>query len=103
MNFVTSGRSQVRSVKCCILFDPKDGAVVHTHRVVTMEGADETPDHLVEERARHLARGLGLDVSSLELLQVDPKTMQPGVKYKVDRHKRRLVAGERVSLTQSKK
>lgn len=99
MTFVTTGRSQVRSVKCCILFNPKDGAILHTHRVVTMEGAAETPDHLVEERTRKLAKGFGLDVSSLELLHVDATLIQPGVKYTVDPGKR-LIAGERVSLTQ---
>ena len=102
MNFVATGRSQVRSVKCCVLFDPKDGAILHTHRVVTMEGAAETPDHLVEERTRQLARGLGLDVASLELLHVDAHTIQPGVRYTVDRANRCLIAGERVSITQSK-
>src|SRR5262249_55516551 len=39
VNFITTGKAQVRSVKCCVLFDPKDGAILHMHRVVTMEGA----------------------------------------------------------------
>jgi hypothetical protein len=92
MNFTATGRSQVRSVKCCVLFDPKNGAILHMHRVVTMEGAAETPDKLVEERTRQLAEGLGLDVASLELLHVDAKVIQPGVKYTVDRGKRSLIA-----------
>jgi hypothetical protein len=103
MNFMATGRSQVRSVKCCVLFDPKDGTILHMHRVVTMEGAAETPDHLVEERTRQLAKGFGLDVASLELLHVDANVIQPGVKYTVDQGKRCLIAGERVSLTQSKR
>jgi len=77
MEFNTTGRSQVRSVKCCVLYDPKDGAIFHTHRVVTMDGAAETPDHLVEERTRQLAKGLGLDVGSLELLQSMPGPSSP--------------------------
>src|SRR5262245_37319542 len=102
MNFTATGRSQVRSVKCCVLFDPKDGAILHTHHVVTMEGAAETPDHLVEDRARQLAKGFGLDVASLEALHVDAKLIEPGVQYAVDPGKRCLIAGERVGLTPSK-
>ena len=92
MNFTTTGRSQVRSIKCCVLFDPADGKIAHTHRIVTMDGAEETPAHLLEERVRHLAKGLGLNLASLELMHVDANDLQPGVIYKVDRHKRCLVA-----------
>jgi hypothetical protein len=99
VTFTTTGKSKVRSVQCCVLFDPRNGAILHTHRVVTMEGAAETPDHLVEERTRQLAKGLGLDVASLELLHVDAADMQPGVRYTVDPRKRCLIAGEPVSRT----
>jgi hypothetical protein len=98
MNVMSSGAPRVLSEKCCVLFDPKDGAILHVHRVVTMEGAAETPDHLLEARARQLAKGFGLDVASLELLHVDPTVIQPGVKYTVDQGKRCLIAGERVSV-----
>jgi len=84
-----------------VLFDPKDGKIAHTHRVLTMEGAAETPDHLVEERARYLAKGLGLDVSSLELIHVDAKEMRPGVIYRVDRQGGCLIPAE--TATQSDK
>ena len=99
MNFISTGMSKVRSVKCCVLFDPKDGTIKYMHDVVTMEGAAETPDHLVEERTRQLAKGFGLDVASLELLHVDTKAMLPGVRYTVDPGKRCLIAGEPVRLT----
>ena len=95
MNFTTTGRSQVRSVKCCVLFDPADGKIVHTHRVVTMEGAEETPARLLEERVRHLAKGFGLNLASLELMHVDAGHLQPGVTYRVDKDKR-LVAAKSV-------
>jgi hypothetical protein len=98
MNFMGTGKSQVRSVKCCVLFDPKDGSILHTHRVVTMDGAAETPDQLVEERTRQLAKELGLDAASLELLHIDPKLIEPGVIYKVDRRKRSLIAGKRETI-----
>ena len=92
MNFTTTGKSHVCSVKCCVLFDPADGKIVHTHRVVTMEGAEETPAHNLEERARHLAKGFGLDVGSLELMHVNASDLQPGVIYRVDRDKGCLIA-----------
>jgi hypothetical protein len=98
MNFMGTGKSQVRSVKCCVLFDPKDGSILHTHRVVTMDGAAETPDQLVEERTRQLAKELGLDAASLELLHIDPKLIEPGVIYNVDRRKRSLIAGKRETI-----
>jgi len=99
MNVMSTGVPRVLSEKCCVLFDPKDGAILHVHRVVTMEGAAETPDSLLEARARHLAKGFGLDVASLEFLPVDPTHIQPGVKYTVDRGKRCLIDGKRVSVT----
>jgi hypothetical protein len=84
MNFTTTGRSQVRSVKCCVLFDPRDGAILHTHRVVTMDGAAETSDQLVD------------------VLHVNAKAIEPGLTYTVDRGKRRLIAGERIGQPASR-
>lgn len=79
-------------MKCCVLYNPDDGAILHTHRVVDMFGTPETEDRVVEDRTRQLARGLGLDVARLELLHVDPKDIQESVTYRVDKNTRRLVA-----------
>jgi hypothetical protein len=95
MRFLSTGRSQVRSVKCCVLFDPSDGAIHHVHRVVTMEGADETPEHLIEQRTLQLAKELGLEVTGLQLLHVDPHSLEPNKQYQVDLSRRCLVAVER--------
>jgi hypothetical protein len=103
MNFTSTGSSQVRSVKCCVLFNPKDGAILHMHRVVTMEGAADTPDEVVAERTRQLAKGFGLDVASLELLHVDANLLQPDVKYTVDLDKRSLIASGRVTRSPSRR
>jgi hypothetical protein len=97
MNFTSTERTQVRSVKCCVLFDPKDGTILHTHRIVTMDGAAETADHLVEERTRQLAKDLGLNIQQLEAIHVDEKTIQPEVIYKVDLSKRCLIADQKLS------
>jgi hypothetical protein len=91
MNFLSTGRSRVRSIKCCVLFDPSDGAIRHAHRVITMEGVDETPAQRIEERTSQLARRLGVDVAGLQLLHVDAATIEPNQRYIVDVGRRCLV------------
>lgn len=95
MEFLSTGRTQVRSVKCCVLFDPSDGAIHHVHRVVTIEGADDTPEQLIEQRTLQLAKELGLEVARLQLLHVDPHSIEPNKQYAVDPSRRCLVAVER--------
>jgi len=95
MTFLSTGGTQVRSVKCCVLFDPSDGAIHHVHRVVTMEGADETPEQLIEKRTLQLAKELGVEVAQLQLLHVDAHSIEPNQQYVVDLSKRCLVAVER--------
>lgn len=95
MTFQSTGRAQVRSEKCCVLFDPSDGAIRHVHRVVTMEGADETPEQIIEKRTLQLAKELGVEVAQLQLLHVDPRSIEPGQQYVVDPAKRCLMAVER--------
>lgn len=97
MTFQTTGRTRVRSIKCCVLFDPADGTIRHTHRIVTMEGADETPEPMIEERTRLLAREFGIEVDRLQLLHVDSQGIESNKHYKVDPRNRRLVAVDRVS------
>ena len=95
MSFLSTGRTQIRSVKCCVLFDPSDGVIHHVHRVVTMEGADETPEQLIEERTFQLAKELGVEVAQLQLLHVDEHSIEPNKQYVVDLSKRCLVVAER--------
>ncbi|GIM30097.1 hypothetical protein CPJCM30710_27630 [Clostridium polyendosporum] len=92
MDFISTGNAQVKSYKCCVLFDRSDGAIQHIHSVVTMEGADETPEHIMEQRTLQLGKELGVDVTQMELLHVDPNSMQPNKQYAVDLSKRCLVA-----------
>lgn len=92
MNFTSTGKTQVRSEKVCVLFDPSDGTIHHVHRVVTMEGAEETPEHDIEKRAHHLAREFGLEAAKLQALHVDGSKIEANTMYKVDTLKRRLIA-----------
>ena len=84
MKFLSTGRTQVRSIKCCILFDPSDGEIRHTHRVVTLDGADETPKDQVEKRTIKLAEELGLEVKKLQMLHVNADDIEPGKQYTVN-------------------
>jgi len=94
MHFETTGKGKVQSVQCCLLFDAKDGAIRHMHHVVTLDGAEETPEADVEKRAFRLAADLGLEVNGLRPLHLDPEVVKPGTKYKVDPESRKLLPVE---------
>ena len=92
MRFVSTGKAQVRSVKCCVLYEPSTGQIRHVHHVVTLVGADETPEKAIEERILKLAKETGTDSRELHLLHVHASELEPSRDYKVDTKKRRLVA-----------
>ena len=95
MQFTSTGRGRISSVKLCALFDPADGAIRYTHRVITMEGADETSNKAIEATARELAREVGVDVGRLKALHAEPDSTGPASSYVVDMRKKCLVAVER--------
>lgn len=94
MNFQTTGNTKIRSLKCCVLFDPADGVIHHVHRVVTMEGAQETSESELEARTLHLAKRKGLDTGRLQVLHVDPAVLARG-HHRVDPATRTLVPPEK--------
>jgi len=96
MNPITTGRAKIHSIRCCVLFDPSDGAIRHVHRVVTVQGVEEPSADEIEKRTRHLAKELNLDVSSLHALHVEVSSIKPGIRYAVDPSKRRLIEVKRV-------
>jgi hypothetical protein len=91
MTFASTGPSKVRSLKCCILFDVSDGTIQHVHHVVTMEDVQEPDEHVVETRTLDLAKSLGVDVSRLKPLHVDPTILEENREYQVDVRTRSLV------------
>jgi hypothetical protein len=95
MQFTSTGRSRISSVKLCALFDPADGGIRYTHRVITMEGADETPNKVIEATARELASEAGVEVGRLKALHAEPDITGPATSYIVDMRKKCLVAVER--------
>lgn len=59
-----------------------------------MDGAADTPDEQVKQRALALAKERGLNVSKLKTLHVDPTQFQRGSQYSVDPKKQVLVRTE---------
>lgn len=94
MTFETTGRMRVQSDKSCFLYDPKDGTICYSHRIVTLVGADETPEKDVERRATELAKEINVDVRTLKALHVDASDLDLGRAYRVDPRKRVLVGSE---------
>ena len=91
MKFVSTGSDSVKSVSCCLLFDPQDGKIQHVHRVVTMEGAPDTSKKDLETQTVKVAKDLGLDTGRLQVLHVEEEALSEPARYSVDPAKRTLV------------
>jgi hypothetical protein len=94
MNFQTTRDSKIESARCCVLFDPKDGTIHHTHRVLTMQGAQGTSKQQMEARTLHHAKERGLDTKRLHILHVDPEALATPGHYSVNPKTRVLVKRE---------
>jgi len=84
MQFRTTATAKVGSVSCCLRFDPMDGQIRHTHRIVTIEGAPDTTKAELESQTLKLARDLGLDTARLKVMHVDEKALSEPGHYAVD-------------------
>jgi hypothetical protein len=78
------------SQKICILYDPRDGRVVHTHSVITMPGGQEVTDAEVVARAKECAKQAGHDVASLTALRIEPDECDGSSQYHVDLANKKL-------------
>jgi hypothetical protein len=56
--------------KVCVLYDPKDGRVVHVHGVTVIPGGKPVSEAEVEQRAIAHAKALGRVVHGLKSLHV---------------------------------
>lgn len=84
-----STAQDIRSVRSVAVFDT-EGTIVHVHSVVTVEGADETPDEDIERRALELVAERGLERADLQTLPFGPDDVEDGVRYRVDPASRSL-------------
>jgi hypothetical protein len=71
-------------VRICLLYDPRDGRILHHHMVETYPGADKVDQKEVELRAHALAARFGTDTSKANALHLGPDDIDPSKLYKVD-------------------
>jgi hypothetical protein len=83
------------SDKICVLYDPLDGRVVHTHRVLTMPGGRDVTDEELEERAKDRAKRAGHDIKGLSTLRVTSDVCDCSSQYRVDLATKKLQKLER--------
>ena len=82
----------VRSKKACVVYDAETGRMHHLHRVVTFEGGREPSDDEIAAAALRAFQELHADRrGAFETLHVDHAAVEPGVKYRIDVHKKKLV------------
>jgi hypothetical protein len=81
------------SHKICVIYDPANGGVIHTHEVLTFPGGRQVTDaDAAAEALALLARRTGKDVSGFGVLHVPCGEYQRGVRYRVELPTRRLIA-----------
>lgn len=80
------------SSKVCVLYDPKDGRVIHVHGVTILPGGEKVSDAELLERTIAHAKALGRSVQELKSLHLPLSVIgQPGT-LKVDAKGTGLVA-----------
>jgi hypothetical protein len=84
MSPTKAGNTKPEDVKVCVLYDPKDGRVVHNHKVLVFQGAKTVDEKEVGRRALERAASFGRDPSKLKALHVSEKECNPSSTYRVD-------------------
>ena len=81
----------VAGIDAVLIYDPKDGRVVHMHHSITFEGAEKRRDPETQcLRALEAARHLAHDTDGMEVLHV-PDFEPSDQVYTVDPKSRKLV------------
>ena len=89
-----AGSHSVGSHTAVVLYDPRDGRVVHIHQFFVFEGGEEPEEETRARMAHDTARQAGHDVGALELLHADSATLASGTGYRVDTKARVLIASK---------
>jgi hypothetical protein len=58
------------SEKVHVIYDPKDGRIIHVHMTTTVEGATEPPSDHIEAAASRAAERNGVNLNGLARLNV---------------------------------
>ena len=87
------GTAKIASESACVVYHSETGAVVHIHRVASLEGATVQDPPAMEARAIELALSVDQkrDRSKLRTLSVDPGDLATSARYKVDLRRKTLV------------
>ena len=75
---------KAEEVRICVLYDPSNGAIVHTHKVTTLPRGRRLDDTAMERRIRELAKSHVADAPELKVLHVNPENIVMGTNYRVD-------------------
>jgi hypothetical protein len=83
----------IYSKKACVVYDARTGRLHHVHRVVTFVGGREPSEEQMTRDALHAFKGPPMGHSGeFHTLQVRHDAIEPGKSYRIDHHKRALVA-----------
>jgi len=78
-----------------VVYDHNKGNIVHVHQSLTYRGGQHPDKKTLEKDAMEALgqafEGRATPAKNLALLHVDPRSVRPGVEYKVDPRKRALV------------
>ena len=85
--------------KVCVLFDPKDGRIVHVHGVTTLSKGRSCSKSELEERTISRAKAFGNSVSGLKTLHVPLSAIRQQGPLKVDDKGERLIPFSRGPLS----
>lgn len=91
----TGPTTPIHSRKVCVVYDATSGQIRHRHSVTTFVGGREPTEAQIEADALHVLRSLPNPPDGvLQVLHIPHDAMQPGKRYRVDRHKKQLVVHE---------
>jgi hypothetical protein len=90
MNVPKGNLATPEDQKLCVLYDPSNGTIVHTHWVTTLSGGRVVDQPGMEKRIRERAASRGRNVQGMKVLHVDPKEYKQGTRYRVDLEARKL-------------
>jgi len=85
MDITTSaGLDEGHEVQTLVVYDPKSGAIVHRHYVVTFAGAKSASGKDIEARAVEMARAQSGFKGAVAVLRADEDTFAQPALYRVD-------------------
>ncbi len=91
MNALNRHVAEPEDQKLCVLYDPSNGTILHTHWVTTLPGGHKVDKAELERRIRERATSRSRDVNGLKVLHVDPREYDQGMRYRVDVEAGKLV------------